>query len=171
MNVLLLTQFLSTTKGGGEYTFSLMAKLIAESGHKVWVVTNKVKNEEYHPQKNLEIVFVPPELKFKGGEPSNFKDIVAYCFNAFNKSISIIKKNKVDVIHSNNFAPALTGSLLSIFTGKPHITTIHDVLSKSPGSSNPHNVVKATFDALLQLRDAKKIAKERGISLEKVFNG
>lgn len=48
---------------------------------------------------------------------------------------------------------------------------IHDVLSKSQGSSNPHNVVKATFDALLQLRSASMIAKERGISLEKVFNG
>ncbi|MEQ6124605.1 30S ribosomal protein S5 [Pseudotenacibaculum sp. MALMAid0570] len=48
---------------------------------------------------------------------------------------------------------------------------IHDVLSKSQGSSNPHNVVKATFDALLQLRSAAVIAKQRGISLEKVFNG
>ena len=48
---------------------------------------------------------------------------------------------------------------------------IHDVLSKSQGSSNPHNVVKATFDALLQLRSASMIAKERGISLEQVFKG
>lgn len=48
---------------------------------------------------------------------------------------------------------------------------VHDVLSKSQGSSNPHNVVKATFDALLQLRDARSVASERGISLEKVFNG
>jgi small subunit ribosomal protein S5 len=48
---------------------------------------------------------------------------------------------------------------------------IHDVLSKSQGSSNPHNVVKATFDALLQLRDAKSIAKQRGVSLDKVFKG
>ncbi|QXP62841.1 30S ribosomal protein S5 [Polaribacter sp. R2A056_3_33] len=48
---------------------------------------------------------------------------------------------------------------------------IHDVLSKSQGSSNPHNVVKATFNALLQLRSAAGIAKQRGISLEKVFNG
>ncbi len=48
---------------------------------------------------------------------------------------------------------------------------VHDVLSKSQGSSNPHNVVKATFDALLQLRSAVMIAKERGISLEKVFKG
>jgi len=46
---------------------------------------------------------------------------------------------------------------------------VHDVLSKSQGSSNPHNVVKATFDALLQLRDARTIAKDRGISLEQVF--
>jgi len=48
---------------------------------------------------------------------------------------------------------------------------VHDVLSKSQGSSNPHNVVKATFDALLQLRSAQTIAKQRGISLEKVFKG
>jgi len=48
---------------------------------------------------------------------------------------------------------------------------IQNVLSKSQGSSNPHNVVKATFDALLQLRSPHTIAKQRGISLEKVFNG
>jgi small subunit ribosomal protein S5 len=48
---------------------------------------------------------------------------------------------------------------------------IQNVLSKSQGSSNPHNVVKATFDALLQLRDARMIAKQRGISVDKVFNG
>jgi small subunit ribosomal protein S5 len=46
---------------------------------------------------------------------------------------------------------------------------VHDVLSKSQGSSNPHNVVKATFDALLQMRSAVTVAKQRGVSLEKVF--
>ena len=48
---------------------------------------------------------------------------------------------------------------------------VQDVLSKSQGSSNPHNVVKATFDALLRLRNANTVAQERGVSLEKVFNG
>lgn len=48
---------------------------------------------------------------------------------------------------------------------------VHNVLSKSQGSSNPHNVVKATFDALLQMRSAHTVAKQRGISLEKVFKG
>ena len=44
---------------------------------------------------------------------------------------------------------------------------VHNVLSKSQGSSNPHNVVKATFDALLQLRSPQTIAKQRGISWKK----
>ena len=48
---------------------------------------------------------------------------------------------------------------------------IHNVLSKSQGSSNPHNVVKATFDALLQLRSPSVVARQRGISLDKLFNG
>ena len=48
---------------------------------------------------------------------------------------------------------------------------VQDVLSKSQGSSNPHNVVKATFDALLRLRNANTVASQRGISVGKVFNG
>lgn len=48
---------------------------------------------------------------------------------------------------------------------------VTDVLAKSKGSSNPHNVVKATMDALMQMRDAYTVAQQRGISMEKVFNG
>lgn len=48
---------------------------------------------------------------------------------------------------------------------------VKDVLAKSKGSSNPHNVVKATFDALLNMRDAYTVAHDRGIALSKVFNG
>ena len=48
---------------------------------------------------------------------------------------------------------------------------VHNVLAKSQGSSNPHNVVKATIDALSQMRDAVTVARQRGIELDKVFNG
>lgn len=48
---------------------------------------------------------------------------------------------------------------------------VKDVLCKSKGSSNPHNVVKATFEALSMMRDAYTIAQERGLKLDKVFNG
>ncbi len=48
---------------------------------------------------------------------------------------------------------------------------VTDVLAKSKGSSNPHNLVKATIVALTELRDANQVAANRGVSLETVFNG
>ena len=51
------------------------------------------------------------------------------------------------------------------------IAGVHNVLAKSQGSSNPHNVIKATIDALMKLRSPMAIAKQRGISMEKLFEG
>ena len=48
---------------------------------------------------------------------------------------------------------------------------VKDVLAKSKGSSNPHSVVKATINALLQMKDPYMVAQLRGISMDKVFNG
>lgn len=48
---------------------------------------------------------------------------------------------------------------------------VHDVLAKSKGSSNPHNLVKATFEALLELRDAYTVAQHRNVPIDTVFNG
>lgn len=48
---------------------------------------------------------------------------------------------------------------------------VHDVLAKSKGSSNPHNLVKATIEALSEMRDPLTVARHRGVSVEKVFKG
>lgn len=48
---------------------------------------------------------------------------------------------------------------------------VHNVLAKSQGSSNPHNVVKATIDALTKMRSAKQVARDRGVAMAKVFEG
>ncbi len=48
---------------------------------------------------------------------------------------------------------------------------IKDVLAKSKGSSNPHNLVKATMEALVELRDAFTVSQHRGVPMDKVFNG
>ena len=48
---------------------------------------------------------------------------------------------------------------------------VTDVLAKSLGSANPHNVVKATLKALGLLREPIQVAKSRTLKLSKVFNG
>jgi ribosomal protein S5, bacterial/organelle type len=48
---------------------------------------------------------------------------------------------------------------------------VKDVLAKSKGSSNPHSVVKATINALIQIKDPYTVAKLRGIEMDRVFNG
>lgn len=48
---------------------------------------------------------------------------------------------------------------------------VSDVIAKSKGSSNPHNLVKATIMALSEMRDAYQVAGDRGIGMSKVFNG
>ena len=129
MNILLLTQFFSTTRGGGEYVFSIIAKKLAENDHQIFVITNKILEEVYLDHKNIQVIFVPPVLEYKGGLPPGFLDNIRYTINAIRKGQKLIKKEKIDIIHSNNFAPALAGSILSRITSKPHITTVHDVFS------------------------------------------
>lgn len=48
---------------------------------------------------------------------------------------------------------------------------ITDVLAKSKGSSNPHNLVKATIAALSSMRNVYTVAQTRNISIDQVFNG
>ena len=109
---------------------------------------------------------------------------------AISKAIDAAKKNLVKVPVMNGTIPH---SQLAKFSGsevliKPasHGTGVKaggamravlesagvtDVLAKSKGSSNPHNLVKATFKALTELRDAKTVAAQRGVNLDTVFNG
>lgn len=48
---------------------------------------------------------------------------------------------------------------------------VQDILTKSKGSSNPHNTVKATLKALMSLEDVMKVSKRRGIATEQVLKG
>ena len=48
------------------------------------------------------------------------------------------------------------------------VAGISNVLTKSIGTSNPHNVIKATFDALLRLKDVSKVAELRSKTVEEL---
>lgn len=129
MNILLLTQFLSKTKGGGEYVFSIIANLLAAKGHNVWIITHEIEGEDYLKfHKNVRIIFVS-KIRYEGGLPPSFEDNIKFILQSIFKGLQIIKKEKIDLIHSNNFSPALSGSILSALTSKPHIITVHDIFS------------------------------------------
>lgn len=129
MNILFVTQFLSKTKGGGEYVFSTMANALADRGHNVWIITHKIENEDYtHLHKNIKILFVS-SIKYQGGIPPSFKDNILFVTQAMIKGIQIVKKEKIDLIHSNNFSPALASSIISSITRCPHVTAVWDIFS------------------------------------------
>jgi len=129
MNILLLTQFFSTRRGGGEHVFSIIAKKLAENNHKVWVITNKISGEDYTDHENIQMIFVPPNIDYKGGLPPKFSDNLRYLFNAVVKGLKVIKREKIDIIHSNTFAPALAGGILSFLTSKSHIIAVWDIFT------------------------------------------
>ena len=110
--------------------------------------------------------------------------------DAITKGIDDAKKNLVKVAILKGTVPhaqegKYSGSLVFLKPAAPGTGVIAggamravlesvgvtDVLAKSKGSSNPHNVVKATLDALMKMRDPITIARQRGVSLDKVFNG
>ncbi len=84
---------------------------------------------------------------------------------AISKGVEAAKKNLIKV-------PVFQGTIpheqLSRYGGAQ---VFIKPASQSKGSSNPHNLVKATFKALSELRDAQTVAMHRGVSVDKVFNG
>ena len=94
---------------------------------------------------------------------------------AIAKGVEAAKKNLVKVPVLKVFLkPAAAGTGLvagGAMRAVLESAGIKDVLAKSKGSSNPHNLVKATIEALSLMRDAYTVAGTRGISMDKVFRG
>ena len=129
MKVLLISQFLSATRGGGESVFSDIANGISEKGHKVFVITNRIEKEDYTKfHNNVKLIFISSLPHVAGYAPSLGEDF-RFIFTAIRKGFSLIRKEKIQLIHSNNFSPSLAGSILSSLTKVPHIICIHDVFS------------------------------------------
>ncbi|HRP01226.1 MAG TPA: 30S ribosomal protein S5 [Candidatus Kapabacteria bacterium] len=116
------------------------------------------------------------------GKASEVVDAVSKATEAAKKSIVKVRLSKHTIPHQvfGRFGaakiiikPATPGTGVIASGGVRavlELAGIKDVLTKSLGSSNPHNSVKAAVQGLLQLEDATSVAERRGISVEKVVN-
>jgi glycosyltransferase involved in cell wall biosynthesis len=128
MNILYLTQFFSATRGGGPLVFYDLARSMSARGHNVHVVCN-LSTEDTAKYKNIIAHIVKPHLKEANQLPPSMYQNLAYLINSAIQGIKIIKKNKIEVIHTNAYTPAIAGSILRQLTGCPVICTIHDIFS------------------------------------------
>ena len=142
------------TKGGRTFTFSAIVVVGNENGIIGWglgkagEVTAAIAKGVESAKKNL--VQVPV---IKGTVP--------------HEAIAKFGANVLIMPASTGTGVVAGGAMRAVLES----VGIKDCLAKSKGSSNPHNLVKATIAALSSMRDAKTVAANRGISIEKVFRG
>jgi len=116
------------------------------------------------------------------GKANEVADAISKATDSAKKNLVRIPLNKGTIPHEITakygagrvfLKPASPGT--GVIAGGPvraimEAVGIQDILTKSIGSSNPHNVVKATMTALMNLMNASLSARKRGITIKEVFN-
>jgi len=127
MNILLLARLFTIKEGGASRLFVQLAELLAGRGHNVWVITSKWKNLPVPNHKNIKIIFISPSRHYQNNQQGNIKDAICDGFSAIKVGYSLIKKEKISIIHSELKLLTVIGLILSQLTSRPHIWTIHNV--------------------------------------------
>jgi small subunit ribosomal protein S5 len=143
------------TKGGRAFRFSAIV-VVGDENSIVGIGLGKSKDVATAIQKGIEaakknLVRIPI-----------FKGTIPHEQSAKFKGASVLIKPA-----SNGTGVKAGGAMRAVLES----AGVKDILAKSKGSSNPHNLVKATLIALLELRDPRTVAMQRGIKIDKVFNG
>lgn len=130
MNILYITQFFSGTTGGGELIFFYLAEEMVRRGHHVDVICQDFANIKEEDQlAGVNVNRIKPIVDHKGGLPRSIIQNIRYIINAVLKGSDIIRKKKIDIIHSNAFSPIIVGSILAKVHNIPVAATIHDVFT------------------------------------------
>ena len=154
MNILYITQWFSSEGGGGEVVFINIAKGMSKKGHKVDVISHKLKNTSDEQIEGLKIHRINPKLSNQ--LPSIFDNFLFMILGII-QGIRIIRKNKIDMIHSNNFISVIVGKTLSKIFSIPFVTTIHHVYYQTP----------ELWDKWAKQEGVSKLSKILGPFLEK----
>lgn len=129
MNILHFCQlYPPAVYGGGEYIFFNWAKELVKRGHMVFTITQRLEGErDFENINGIHVYRVGPAIKYRGTLPLGILENLGYIIGAILKGITLAVKNKINIVHSNTYAPALAGQVYAIISRKPHIITAHDV--------------------------------------------
>jgi glycosyltransferase involved in cell wall biosynthesis len=129
MNILYFCQlYYPAIYGGGEYIFFQWTKELTKRGHKVFVITQRLVGERnFEIIKGVSVYRVGPAIEYKGVLPLGMLDNLGYIISAIKRGITLIGKNKINMVHSNTYASALAGQVCAIISGRVHIITVHDI--------------------------------------------
>jgi glycosyltransferase involved in cell wall biosynthesis len=128
MNILYVTQWFSPIGGGGEVVFKSLATGMADRGHNAEIICAQSSWVSSYKRGNLTINAIKPRLDIP---PPTLSQNGLFIIRAVIKGYKIVQKKNIDVIHANNLASAVAGSILSKISNKPLVTTIHDIFSTS----------------------------------------
>jgi len=106
-----------------------IASGMAEHGHNVHIISHRLANSKDDDITNVKIHRVNPLLS--NFPPSYFQNVM-FILSATWLGLRIIKREKIDVIHVNNFTPIIVGTILSKLCKIPLVKTIHVVFSATP---------------------------------------
>ena len=133
MNIIYVSQWFSSSGGGGEVLFMQIASGMAKKGHNVHIISHRLANFKDDDIRNVKIHRVNPLLS--NFPPSYFQNVM-FILSATWLGLRIIKREKIDVIHVNNFTPIIVGTILSKLCKVPLVKTIHVVFSATPNYWN-----------------------------------
>jgi len=168
MKILLLSYYFSAGLEGTAIVFINIAKLLAKNGHKVWVVTNKFEGVNYPKHENIKIVFVSSPRKIQTIRKTTISDTIRFVFSTFRVGLSIAKKEKIDLIHSNSGIAGIAGSFISSLTSKPHIITIHSVYTEEFWREWTRQPGNSSFKAFLGKISEKLIVQSKHSAIHTV---
>lgn len=130
MKILYVTQWFSPIGGGGEVQFINLIDGITNKGHIAHVICEQNLGIENEIQMdNLYVHRVGPVLN---GPKLYLNQNIRFIINAIRKGLQLIKEEKIDLLHVNNYSPVIIGSVLSKIKHVPLIKTIHAVYCTSP---------------------------------------
>lgn len=130
MKIIYITQWFSAVGGGGEVQFVNLITSMAKRGHSVYVICQQLSN--INDNYNIDNLYVHRIKPILHGNTIYLKQNMKFMINAIRMGSQIIKAEKIDIIHVNNYSPIIVGSLLSRIYRIPLVKTIHAVYCAIP---------------------------------------